>query len=268
MTAFSEHVKGIDELDVLVCLGLLVIVMGLSVWQRLGLFKDLAIGVVRTIVQLVLVGYVILFIFKKNHAGLTVAAILVMVIFAGWTALRKVKGRKSAIYPITTLSIFAGSALTLAYVMFLVIRPEEWSNPQYLIPLAGMIIGNAMNGTALAIERLESEVRQTRAAIEVRLSLGATRMQAAAEAIRKAVNAALIPPINAMMVVGLVFLPGMMTGQILAGTDPVIAARYQMVVMFMLPAATTLSVVLAVFAYVPRLFTAAHQLRPEIPGRW
>lgn len=263
---FSDHVKEIEVLDVLICLGLLVIVMGLSAWQRLGLFKDLAIGIVRTIVQLFLIGYVIWFIFQEGQIALTLTVIFVMVVFAGWTALRKSKCRKTEIYPITTFAIFAGSALTLAYVMFLVIRPGKWSDPQYLIPLAGMIIGNAMNGTALAIERLESEVRQTRSVIEVRLSLGATRMQAAAPAVRKAVNAALIPPINAMMVVGLVFLPGMMTGQILAGIDPVIAARYQMVVMFMLPAATALSVILAIFAYVPQLFTAAHQLRPDLPG--
>ena len=267
MNEFSEHVKRISELDVLVCLGLLAVVMGISAWQRLGLLKDLTIGILRTVVQLALVGYVILFVFQKDHPALTLSMVAVMVIFAGWTALRKCECRKTQVYPITTLAIFAGSALTLAYVMLLVVRPARWADPQYLIPLAGMIIGNAMNGTALAIERLRSEVEQTRAAVEVRLSLGATRMQAAAEPVRKAVNAALIPSINAMMVVGLVFLPGMMTGQILAGTDPVVAARYQMVVMFMLPAATVLSVVAAVFAYVPRLFTPAHQLRPELGGR-
>ena len=266
MSAIGEPVKAIDSLDVLIAFGLIAVIMGLSAWRRLGLAKDLAVGVARTVVQLSLVGYVILFLFRADYAPLTVAVIFVMVAFAGWTALRKCGCRKVEVYPITTLSILAGSTLTLAYVVVLVVRPEKWSDPQYIIPLAGMIIGNAMNGTALAIERLTSEVRTTRNAIEVRLSLGATRLQAVSEGVRKAVSAALIPSINAMMVVGLVLLPGMMTGQILAGTDPVIAARYQMVVMFMLPAATFLSVMLAVFAYVPRLFTPAHQLREEMWG--
>ncbi|KPL08873.1 hypothetical protein AMJ85_07625 [candidate division BRC1 bacterium SM23_51] len=264
MSHIGEPVKAIDSLDVLIACGLIAVVMGLSAWRRLGLAKDLAVGTVRTVIQLLIMGYVILFLFDQNRAPLTVAIILVMVLFAGWTALRKCQCRRLEVYPITMISIFVGSGVTLAYVMQLVVRPDSWSNPQYLIPLAGMIVGNAMNGTALAIERLESEVCSNRAAIEVRLSLGATRLQAAAEAVRRAVGAALIPPINAMMVVGLVFLPGMMTGQILAGTPPVIAARYQMVVMLMLPAATALSVLLAVFFFVPRLFTPAHQLREEI----
>lgn len=263
MSDYTQPVKDISELDVLVCVGLIAIVMGISAWRRLGLLPDLVVGTIRTIVQLAIIGYVILFLFETNHPALTLGFLLVMVGFAGWTALRKCRCRRASVYPITTIAIFSGSALTLAYVMFLVVRPAEWSDPRYLIPLAGMIIGNAMNGTALALERLQSEVRETRAAIEVRLSLGATRHQAVAESVRKAVSAALIPAINAMMVVGLVFLPGMMTGQILAGAPPVTAAKYQIVVMLMLPAATALSIILAVYAFVPRLFTAAHQLRAE-----
>lgn len=264
MSAIGEPVKALSSLDVLIAFGLVAVVMGLSAWRRLALVKDLTIGVIRATVQLSVMGYVILLLFRQDYAPLTVLMIVIMVGFAGWTALRKCRCRKLDVYPVTTFAILVGSAVTLAYVMQLVVRPDKWSNPQYLIPLAGMIIGNAMNGTALAIERLHAEVRATRAAIEVRLSLGATRTQAVADAVRAAVGAALIPPINAMMVVGLVFLPGMMTGQILAGTDPVIAARYQIVVMFMLPAATGLSVILAVYCLVPRLFTAAHQLRDDL----
>jgi putative ABC transport system permease protein len=263
MTQFSDAVKPISAPDVLVCFGLIAIVMGLSTWRRLGLVRDLAIGTIRTVVQLSIIGYVILFLFQIDSAWLTCAVLLTMVAFAGWTALRKCGCRKREVYPLTSLSIFAGSGLTLAYVLWLVVDPPQWSDPQYIIPLAGMIIGNAMNGTALAIERLQSEVRATRGEIEVRLSLGATRLQAASEAVRRAISAALIPSINSMMVVGLVLLPGMMTGQILAGTNPIWAAKYQMVVMFMLPAATALSVILVVFLFVPRIFTSAHQLREE-----
>ena len=263
MNDFSQAVEHLSNLDVLISIGLLAVVAGLSTWRRLGLVKDLGIGAIRTVVQLALMGYVILFLFRADYWPVTLLVIVVMVGFAGWTALRKHRGRKLSLYPVTSLSIFAGSALTLAYVMYLVIRPDDWADPQYLIPLAGMILGNAMNGTALALERLQSEIRETRPEIEVRLALGATRWQASGGAVRRAVNAALIPSINAMMVVGLVFLPGMMTGQILVGADPVTAAKYQMVVMFMLPAATALSIILAVFAYLPRLFTPAHQLRDE-----
>jgi putative ABC transport system permease protein len=134
-----------------------------------------------------------------------------------------------------------------------------------LIPLFGMIVGNAMNGAALAVERLQSEMEAGRAQIEAYLALGATPQQASAEPARRATDAAMIPTINALAVVGVVSLPGMMTGQILAGSAPTLAVRYQLVVVFMLTAATALAAAGIVLWYRRTFFTAAAQLLPRRP---
>jgi putative ABC transport system permease protein len=157
-----------------------------------------------------------------------------------------------------------GAGLTLAYVDAVVIRAHPWYDPQYLIPLFGMIIGNAMNGAALAAERLASEMEARRAEIEAWLALGATPARASREAVRRALVAALIPAVNGLMVVGLVVLPGMMTGQILAGTSPLLAVRYQIVVAFMLAGAVAMTSVIVVLWYRRTFFTAAEQLAARV----
>src|SRR3569623_2692060 len=114
------------------------------------------------------------------------------------------------------------------------LRVEPWYSPQYAIPLLGMILGNTLNGISLGLDRLGGELSGRRAPVEALLALGATRWEAARGPIRQAVRTGLIPTINAMMVVGIVSLPGMMTGQILAGADPVEAVKYQIVMMFLI----------------------------------
>jgi putative ABC transport system permease protein len=142
-----------------------------------------------------------------------------------------------------------------------VLRLQNWHNPRYLIPLFGMITGNAMNGAALAAERLGSEMEARRAEVEAYLALGASPARASADAVRRALAAALIPSVNGLMVVGLVTLPGMMTGQILAGASPLLAVRYQIVVAFMLAGAVAATAAIVVLWYRKRFFTAAEQLR-------
>jgi putative ABC transport system permease protein len=160
-----------------------------------------------------------------------------------------------------SLSIAGGSFLVLAIVIGLVIRPRHWYDPQYTVPLAGMILGNSMTAGTLAVERLSSEIRARRLEIEAALSLGATSRQAGDRAIRAAVNAALLPTINVMMVVGIVQLPGMMTGQILAGNSPLQAVNYQILVTYMIAAAAAITGVSAALLAHRSIFTAAHQLR-------
>jgi putative ABC transport system permease protein len=134
-----------------------------------------------------------------------------------------------------------GSGLTLVYVGAVVVRMDPWYNPRYLIPLFGMIVGNAMNAAALAAERLDAEMRNRRTEVEAYLALGASAERAAREPVRRALVASLIPTINGLMVVGIVSLPGMMTGQILAGASPLLAVRYQIVVMFMLASSVAIT---------------------------
>lgn len=160
--------------------------------------------------------------------------------------------------------MLVGSGLTLAYVTQVVLSVEPWYEPRYLIPLFGMIVGNAMNGAALAAERLASELESHRGEVEAYLALGATPARAAAEPVRRALIASLIPTLNGLTTVGLVQLPGMMTGQILAGLSPLLAVRYQIVVMFMLAGATAMTAMLVVFWYRRTFFTPAAQLAARV----
>ena len=161
--------------------------------------------------------------------------------------------------------MLVGAGLTLAYVTAVVLRVGPWYDPRYLIPLFGMIVGNAMNGAALAAERLASELESHRGEVEAYLALGATPARAAAEPSRRAMYAALIPSVNGLMTVGLVQLPGMMTGQILAGQSPLLAVRYQIVVAYMLAGATAMAAAIVVLRYRRTFFTSASQLATRVP---
>jgi len=247
-------------LDLFLAAGLIAIAMGISSWQRLGLGRDFLVGGIRAVVQLVLVGYVLVYIFALDRWYLVVLALLLMVTVATKSSVDRQERPTRALLGITGLAMLLGSGLTLVYVGAVVVRIDPWYNPRYLIPLFGMIVGNAMNAAALASERLASEMHGRRAEIEAYLALGATAERAAREPARRALLAAMIPTINGLMVVGIVSLPGMMTGQILAGSSPLLAVRYQIVVMFMLAGSVAMTAVAVTLWYRKRFFTAALQL--------
>ena len=176
-------------------------------------------SVVRMLVQLLLVGYVLTTIFEADKAWLVVVVMLVMVSASSWIALGTVKTRRTELFKHAFWSILVGGGLTLALVSQGVINLSPWFQPQYMIPLAGMIFANSMNSVSLAAERLHAELERD---VEYQK----------AKAI--AFQAAFIPVVNSMFAVGLVSLPGMMTGQILSGVSPITAAHYQIVVMCMI----------------------------------
>lgn len=241
------------------------IAIALSAWQQLGLGRSMIIGALRATVQLVLIGHLLVWLFEVDRWYYTLALLLVMLAVATWTASeRQVKdaSRRAALRPILGIAILIGSVFTLAYVTAIVVSVQPWYSPRYLIPLFGMIVANAMNSAALAAERLGAEMSARRAEIEAYLALGASPAQAAREATRKALGAALIPAVNSLAVVGVVSLPGMMTGQILAGASPLLAVRYQLVVVFMLTAAAALTAAVVVLWYRRTFFTLAEQLVP------
>jgi putative ABC transport system permease protein len=149
-----------------------------------------------------------------------------------------------------------------------IVRVRPWYAPQYAIPLLGMILGNTLNGVSLGLDRLGTELAGKRDQVESLLALGATRWEAARGPIEQAVKTGLIPTINAMMVVGIVSLPGMMTGQLLAGTSPVEAVKYQIVIMFLIASGTALGTVLVVLLSFRRLFNDDHQfVRSDLAER-
>ena len=177
------------------------------------------------------------------------------------TARGRVTGNLSGKVWIFALAIPLGSILVLAFVSSVLLRISPWYDARYLLPLAGMIIGNAMTAASLAVERFATALRQRRGEVEAALALGASSGQASMALRREALRLAIIPAVNSMLVVGLVSLPGMMTGQIIAGSDPAQAVRYQIVVMYMILCASLLSSVIAVLAALRSAFTSAQQLR-------
>ncbi len=246
--------------QILWALGLMAIAIGLSAWQRLGLTWDLTLATGRTILQLVVVGYVLAIVFELKNPVVVLAMLGVMSLVATIVARNRISRTIPAITPIVASSMLTGMLLTLVYTLLFVIQPRTWYDPQFLIPLGGIVLGNAMNAAAIAGERLVSTLTSSQLEIETHLSLGATPQQAVARYRRDAIKAGLIPTINTMMVVGLVTLPGIMTGQLLSGVPPLVATSYQMVIMFMLAFATLVTTLLLTWGICRQFFNAADQL--------
>ncbi len=250
--------------DLALAFGLILIAVGISRWQKLGLAKDFVVGALRTVLQLVLVGYALVYIFALDRWYLVVAALILMLLAAARAAVNRQSGDRRKLLMITGASLLLASGFTLLYITALVVRVHPWYDPRYLIPLFGMIVGSAMNAASIAAERLQGEMRARRAEIEAYLALGADYRQASVEPVRQALRASFIPTVNGLMVVGIVTLPGMMTGQILAGSSPLIAVRYQIVVVFMQAAAVAMTSTVVALWYRRTFFTDALQLKQEI----
>lgn len=173
----------------------------------------------RMLLQLLLIGYVLVYIFSADEPAIIVVVLVVMLVVASWIAIRPVRKNQPGVYLNALIAITVGGVLTLGLVSQFVIKVEPWFSPRYVVPLAGMIFAGAMNTVSLAAERMQAEVDRDISYLEAR---------------RIALQASLIPMINSLFAVGLVSLPGMMTGQILSGVSPMVAAKYQIVVMSML----------------------------------
>jgi len=211
----------------LLALSLLPVVAVLWIQFRWGLaWKEGIYGVTRMLAQLLIIGYFLLYIFGANNVWVLLAVLMVMVLAASWIALRTVKEKRKALFAKVLISVFVGGASVLVLVTQGVLRLSPWYRADIMVPLAGMIFAGSMNAIALAGERYYEERGR-----------GVENMDARARAFRTA----MIPITNALFAVGLVSLPGMMTGQILSGVDPLIAVRYQIMVMTMLYGATGLS---------------------------
>ncbi len=240
---------------------LILVNVGLSLALRLGLARSLLVASGRMVVQLLLVGSVLEWLFRQDNAPLIVLLGAAMAMIAGISAVQRTRRRFVGIYLNSLLSVLAASALVTGLAVAGLIQPQPWYNPQYLIPLLGMVLGNTLNGVSLGLDRFMEGLGSGRDQVETALALGATRWEACQEVVRDAIRVAMIPTINAMMVMGLVSLPGMMTGQILQGAAPAAAVRYQIVILFMVASATALGVFGVVALAYGRLTSPEHQLR-------
>jgi putative ABC transport system permease protein len=240
---------------------LFVVLAGLSSFVlQLGLHKDIFWGVVRTVSQLFLMGFLLKYVFQLNSPGPVLLVYAAMVLFAAQIISGRVKNKEVPYLAPTIVSMFLSYTLVTYIVTAGVIQVEPWYKPSYFLPIGGMVIGNSMNAIALSLERLFGDLRAQRDVVEMFLSLGADYREASGDIFRRAVSAGMIPSINSMMGVGLVFLPGMMSGQILAGADPLIAVKYQIVVMLMLVGSTALGSFLVTLLARRMCFSASHSL--------
>lgn len=247
--------------------GLLILINGaISIGLRLQMERSLLLASVRTTVQLLLVGLVLEWVFRLERWYVVLAIGAMMTLIAGLTAAGRNQRRYPGIWLNTVISIWASAWIVTAFALLAVLRDTEpWYDPQYAIPLLGMVLGNTLNGISVGLNTFTEALVTRRDQVEAQLALGASRWEAALAPIQHAVRTGMIPIINSMMIVGIVSLPGMMTGQILAGMAPVEAVKYQVVIMFLVASATSLGTVSVVLLSFRRLFSNDHQfLRSKI----
>lgn len=222
-----------------------LLALAIAARRKVSRSSEILIGSLRMTVQLVAVGYLLEFVFEYPHPAITVAVIAAMQTFAVRNVYGRVKRRgPAALGRVVWIALCTGTALAICYFLFVILALRPWYEPRYAIPIAGMLIGNSMTGISLAYDRLVAGFEDRTAAIDAALMLGATPAAASRGCVRDAFAAAILPTVNAMMGMGIVFLPGMMTGQILGGASPVLAIRYQIAIMLGIVGSVTVTTVL------------------------
>jgi putative ABC transport system permease protein len=224
--------------------------------------KQILIASTRMTIQLTLMGYVLMFVFENASWWLTAIMLVIMLAFAIYNAMERVKSTLSSeLQRIIAIAMVGGTLVTLAFFIMMVLQVEPWFNPQYVIPIAGMIVGNSMTGIALGANKLCSDMEDKRVIVENSLMLGATPAAAAREIVNDAFDSALLPTMNNMLTMGIVSLPGMMTGQILSGTFPITAIKYQIGIMLAILGSTALTTILFVMLGYKTFFTKDNRLK-------
>jgi putative ABC transport system permease protein len=258
-TPLSLHASDIALASIL-----LVVDAALSIALRLRFHRALIVASVRMVVQLVAVGYLLRFVFEGHSPWLTAVLVLAMSLVAV---------REVAVRPVRRLSLKGGNLvvalpnvlgvvlITACFALLTAIRPQPWYDPRYAIPLVGILLGSILNAASIALAGVLDNVRQQRDAIEAQLMLGATFRSASAPLLRRSVRAAMVPVINQMAAAGVITLPGTMTGQLLAGADPVDAVKYQILLLILLTGASCLAAVGTAYGAASRLRDERDRLR-------
>lgn len=237
-------------------LALVILAMGISRWQKVDLEKDMLVAVARAFVQLIAIGYALNFIFQADSVWWIVLVVVIMVTVAGYTAGQRGQHVPRAVV-VAAISVAVGTVLTLGLLLLLEVFPFE---ARFIIPIAGMIVGNSMTVVGLVMARLRDDVKLQRPQIEAALALGATQRQAAGSQLRRALATGMTPIVDNTKTVGLISLPGAMTGMILAGASPLEAVQLQIIVMYMLVGAAAFAGLTGAFLTYRQFFTPAHQL--------
>lgn len=249
--------------DLLIASGLILLCAGISFLLRLDLQRQILWAAIRTVLQLLLVGQLLRVVFTNASPALTLLIISVMMALA----IREVAVRpkvKLMHYGNVWISAAAVASATLICVFFITntaIQPTPWYDPRYVVALVGIVLGSALNAASLSLDAILAGVRRDRLAIEARLSLGDPVRHAFSGLLRESVRRGIVPSINQMAAAGVITLPGIMTGQILAGMDPVGAAKYQILLMFLLCGASSMAAMGAAYGAMYRLADERGRLR-------
>lgn len=241
-------------------LAFVALALGLSLWLKLGVERDLLIAMVRSAIQLLIIGYVLKFVFRANNTLLILLMVALIIAVATQNARTRAKKIPGVWWRIA-IGLTTTEVITQGLLIGMKVVPFE---PKYVIPISGMIVGNAMIASGLFLNRLQSEVSSKRAEINTVLTLGGTPRQAIYSHLKVAIRAGLIPTIDSTKTTGLVQLPGMMTGQIIAGADPVQAVRYQLMILFCILAGSSVTTIVLGFLTYPKLFNKYEQLEAYI----
>ncbi len=256
------NVISLGALNLCIAASLLLLLALVSVLLSLGIEKRLLLSGARTVVQLLLIGQVLRLLFANANPWwiLGMAFVMLMVAVREVRARQKRKLRGLAGYSINTFSIFISSFTVTFLALTVMVQVHPWWTPQYAIPLLGMVLGNTMTGVALASDRLTGKLFEQRGVVEQRLMLGQTWQEASEDIRKECARTGMVPIINSMAAAGVVSLPGMMTGQILGGTPPVEAVKYQILIMFLIAAGTGFGVICSVWMTSRHLFDKRHRL--------
>jgi len=246
--------------QVAAALALVALAAAISLWRRADLERDIAIATVRSFVQLTAIGYAIKLIFEADTIWLVLALLSAMVLFGAFTARSRARRVPGAFWPLL-IALAAAGMTTLGLVVALGIFE---ATPRYLVPVGGMVIGNAMTAAAVALNRLGDEVGESRAAIEATLALGATAREAAAPYVRRALRSGTITLVDSTKTTGLIFFPGTMVGMLLAGAEPTDAVRLQLILLYALLGSVAIAALVATGLAYRNFFTPAQQLREPV----
>lgn len=233
--------------------------------KRIPREKEILISTVRMTVQLMIVGYILAYIFRHVYPAFTLIILAFMLLFAIYNIYHRTRLPLSrSLKKTVALSMATGAIVTLVYFLLVTLSISPWYNPRYVIPIGGMIIGNTMTGVSLGVNTMLEGMYSNRKMVESALMLGATPSEAARPIINQAFDSAMLPTINSMVGMGIVFLPGMMTGQIIAGASPLSAIRYQIAIMLGIVGGVSLTVLLFVHVGYRAFFNERSQLKQTV----
>lgn len=253
----------LSPLDLALAALLLVAEAGLSLLLGLGLHRQVAVAATRMVVQLLLVGYALRLVFALGSPAVILGVVALMALVAARevAARPQARLRRRGNLVLGVAVVGVSTSLTVMLALFTAIRPHPWWAPQYAIPLVGIILGSVLNAASLSLDHVLGTVARERAGIEARLALGTPYAQATRALLQAATRRGVLPVVNQMSAAGVITLPGIMTGQILAGLDPVEAVKYQILLMFLLGGSSVLAAFGAAWLALRRLTDGRDRLR-------